>query len=395
MKILFVHNYYQQRGGEDVVFEAEAQLLEQAGHDVHQVIFDNRSIAEDLSMWASGKLAVSTIWSNESASILRHAIKQFSPDVAHFHNTFPLVSLSGYRACRVAGIPVVQTLHNYRLLCSNAQFFRDSEVCEDCLNKITTWRGIVHRCYRGSATMSAMMTTLQTAGWALNSWNNDVTRYIALTDFARKKYVQGGIDNRKIDVKPNFLAPDPGAGPGGGGYCLFVGRLSVEKGVDTLLRAWDEIDDSIQLYIVGDGPMSSVVEQAALNNSNVHWLGTKKLDDVLHLMKHAELLIFPSQWYEGMPRTIIESLAVGTPVLASNIGGLPEMIETGRNGNLFRPGDHLDLAREVHGMFEQLETADRYRSSARELFLTRFSGSANYQQLMSVYERAISGAHPK
>jgi glycosyltransferase involved in cell wall biosynthesis len=390
MKILLVHSYYQQRGGEDVVFEAECELLEQMGHFVKRVAFHNDSIALNPSLRTSARLAVSTIWSSEAYTIIKRNIDVFEPDVAHFHNTFPLVSFSGYRACRDSGVPVIQTLHNYRLLCSNAQFFRDSGVCEDCLGTFATWRGIVNRCYRGSVTKSALMTVMQSVGWSLNSWNTDVTRFIALTEFARQKYVQGGIDEGRIDVKPNFLDPDPGPGPGGGEYCLFVGRLTVEKGVETLLQAWDELDEAIQLRIVGDGPMAPLVEQVAKTNPNVQWLGVQGLDEVLNLMKHADLLVFPSQWYEGMPRTIIESLAVGTPVLASDIGGLPEMVMPKFNGNLFPPGDHCSLARHVQEMFGDAGTLPQFRVRAREVFQKLYSGTSNYQQLINIYERAIT-----
>ena len=234
------------------MFLAETALLESYGHRVVRYITHNDRVAELNSVTLAGK----TVWNSSAYRELRNLIHLEQPDVAHFHNTFPLVSPAGYYAARAEGVPVVQTLHNYRLLCPNALFFRDGGVCEDCKSKAITWPGVVHKCYRGSRAASGVVTAMLTTHRALRTWRKKVDVYIALTEFARRKFIEGGLPAGKIIVKPNFVYPDPGPGEGEGGFALFVGRLSFEKGVGTLLAAWEHLDRRIPLKIVGDGPLT-------------------------------------------------------------------------------------------------------------------------------------------
>src|SRR5215212_1442885 len=258
-RILAVHNTYRQRGGEDVVFETELQLLRSRGNTVAAHLVDNRDIPSTKRV----SLAVETVWSTRSRLALRDRVRELKPHVAHFHNTFPLISPSGYAACRDEGVPVVQTLHNYRLLCPNGLFFRDGHACEDCLGKTPPWPGVMHACYRGSRPATGVVAAMLTTHRALRTWTKMVNVYIALTEFARQKYIEGGLPAERIVVKSNFVHPDPGAGEGGGGYALFVGRLSPEKGLETLLAAWEQLGVKVPLKIVGSGPMAERVAKAS------------------------------------------------------------------------------------------------------------------------------------
>ncbi|MGB3296800.1 MAG: glycosyltransferase, partial [Phormidesmis sp.] len=234
MRILMGHNYYQQPGGEGQVFAAECALLESEGHQVFRYTLHNDEMAD----YSAQTMAVATLWHHRVYKEIRSLIQQKRIQIAHFHNTFPLISSAAYYAAQAEGIPVIQTMHNYRLLCPNALFFRDGKVCEDCLGQPIPWPGVVHRCYRESAVASGAVATMLTAHRVLNTWTSKVTKYIVLTEFARDKFIQGGLPASKIVIKPNFVETDPGYQLGEGNYALYVGRLSVEKGLDVLLKAW-------------------------------------------------------------------------------------------------------------------------------------------------------------
>jgi glycosyltransferase involved in cell wall biosynthesis len=334
MKILAVHNRYQRPGRGDQVFRDETSLLEAENHRVLRCEVHNDQ-AEHMNRLT---LAKDTVWNTSTYRELGALIRRERPDVAHFHNTLPLISPAGYYAARTEGVPVVQTLHNYRLHCPIALFFRDGRVCEDCMGKAVPWPGIVHGCYRGSRAASGVVATMLTLHRALGTWTEMVDVYVALTEFARDKFVEGGLPEGKIVVKPNFVVPDPGRGQGGGGYVLFVGRLAPEKGTGTMLAAWERLGTGVPLKIVGDGPLKDQVVRAAAGRSNVEWLGHRPVADVQALMRKADMLVFPSQWYETFGRVAAEAFAAGTPVIGTDIGAVAELVEHGRTGLKFRPG---------------------------------------------------------
>ena len=381
MKVLAVHNYYQQAGGEDRVFVEEADLLEANGHEVVRYCMHN----ERVPTMNAATLARDTLWNVSAHKDLEVVIRRERPRVAHFHNTFPLVSPAGYYAARAAGVPVVQTLHNYRLLCPNALFYRDGGPCEDCLGKAVTWPGVVHRCYRGSLAASAVVTAMLSAHRAARTWTRTVDAYIALTEFARRKFIEGGLPAGKIVVKPNFVRPDPGPGGGQGGFALFVGRLSPEKGVGTLLKAWRRLGERLPLKIVGDGPLAGRVISAA-RWPYVEYLGHKPAEEVRALMKEARLLVFPSEWYETFGRVAAEAFAAGTPVIAADIGAVAEVVDDGRTGLRFRSGDAGHLAAQVERTLSRPEEYARMRREARAEFEDKYTAERNYGMLMRIYE---------
>ena len=380
-----IHNRYQQPGGEDEVFLAEASLLECYAHRVVRYSTHNDRMAEMNRL----ALAGNTLWNSSTYQELRTLIRQERPRVAHFHNIFPLISPAGYYAAKAEGVPVIQTLHNYRLLCPNAQFFRDGGVCEDCMGKVIPWPGVVHKCYRGSRAASAVVTAMLATHRASHTWTEMVDMYVVLTEFARRKFLEGGLPARKLTIKPNFVYPDPGPGEGRGGYALFVGRLSPEKGIGTLLTAWERLREQIPLKVVGDGPLAEQVASAASRYPYLEYLGYRSAEEVHGLLKEASVLIFPSEWYETFGRVAAEAFATATPVIAAEIGAVAGLVEHGRAGLRFRPGDPEDLAAKVRWFLSHPEEHSRLRWEARAEFEAKYTAERNYQTLMKIYESTL------
>jgi glycosyltransferase involved in cell wall biosynthesis len=390
MKILLAHNEYQQVGGESQVFAAEGALLEAHDHRVLRYIVHNDQVAEMNPVGLAG----ATVWNRSNYRELRALIRRERPDVVHFHNTFPLISPSGYYAAKAEGRPVVQSLHNYRLLCPNALFFRDGRACEDCHGKLVPWPGVLHACYRGSRPASGAVAAMLTAHRTLRTWTRMVDVYIALTEFARGKFVQGGLLAEKIVVKPNFLHPDPNPGERRGGYAVFVGRLSVEKGIDGLLSAWERLGDRMPLKIVGDGPLAEIVARDIRRLKNVEWLGRRPREQALDLMKGARVLILPSICYENFPLVVAEAFAVGLPIIASDLGSLASLVDPGRTGLLFRPSDPKDLADKVEWALNHPNELASMSREARAEFEAKYTAERNYERLLSIYESAAEGKGP-
>ena len=386
MRILTVHNYYQIRGGEDECFEAEIELLREMGEEVEIYQENNDRVAKIGKL----RMAADTIWSKETYEKLKQRLIKKPLDVVHIHNFFPLISPSIYYAAKAQGIPVVQTLHNYRLLCPNALFFREGKVCEDCLGKFIPYPGIQHGCYRENKVASGAVATMLGVHRAMNTWSKMVDLYICLTEFAKQKFIQAGIPAEKIVVKPNFVSPEPTVGSGKGGYALFVGRLSVEKGLDTLLAAWEQLGEQIPLKIVGDGPLAADVLKATKRSPHIEWLGRRPMSEVHDLMGEAMFLVFPSKWYETFGRVAIEAFAKGTPVIAANIGAIAEIVAPGKTGLHFEPGVPEDLVNKVKWVLGNPDTMAQMRESARLEFEAKYTSKKNYQQLIEIYTKAKS-----
>ncbi|MDB5046849.1 MAG: glycosyl transferase, group 1 [Deinococcus sp.] len=384
MKVLVAHNFYQQAGGEDEVFRAETQQLERLGVEVSRYTVHN----DDLKGGSAARAALQTIWNPASARALAGIVKEQGIDVVHFHNTFPIISPAAYWGVKASGAAVVQTLHNYRLLCVAHNFYRDGRPCQDCLGKTPPWPAVKHSCYRESRAASGVAAGMLTTHRMLGTYRRMVDVYISLTEFARGLYVQGGLPESRLVVKPNFLADDPGVGAHGGGYALFVGRLSPEKGVLTLLEAWKTLHTRLPLVIVGDGPLAAEAEAAAAAYAGVTYLGRQEKAQVSRLMQDATTLIFPSQWYEGFPMTLLEAFATGLPVVASRIGSVAEVVEHDRTGRHFRPGDPQDLAAQVGWLLDHPEARTEMGRTARQTYQDHYTAERNGQLLQDIYRRA-------
>jgi len=387
MKILLCHNHYQQPGGEDQVYADEGWLLESHGHEVIRYTRHN----DDVDRLGRLRLAEQTVYNRETAAELRELIARRRPDVMHCTNIFPLISPAAYDAAHEAGVPVVHSLHNYRLLCPGSLLLRNDRVCETCLGKRFPWPAVLHGCYRGDRKASAVVTAMNTWHNLRGTWRHRVDRFIALTHFARNKFIEGGLPAERITVKMNFVHPDPRPGPGGGGYALFVGRLTAQKGVESLLEAWQKVGSRLPLRIAGDGPLADRVRRAAAANPAVSFLGRRPLEEVMDLLGGAEMLVFPSVGHEHCPKTILESYAKGTPVVAAGLGAVAELVHHGRTGLHFTPGNPGDLAAKAAELQNSPDRRTRMRQAARAEYENRFTAEPNYRALMGIYEEVTAG----
>ncbi|MGH9680518.1 MAG: glycosyltransferase [Candidatus Acidiferrales bacterium] len=394
MKIVLVHNTYQLAGGEDVVFRNESSLLKREGHEVIEYRRSNHDVSRFVSIGQIA-LAKQTIWASDTRREFRELLKREKPDVVHVHNTFVRISPSIYWACRDAGVPVVQTLHNYRLLCPGANLFREGKVCEECVEG-GLWRGVQHACYRNSRPATAVVAAMLATHRVLGTWSREIDFYLVPTQFARGKFIAGGLPSERIGVKANFVHPDPGEGRGERNYALYVGRLSPEKGVHTLLAAWKRTPSSIPLEIVGDGPLRAELEGYAREHglANVTFRGNLTWNEAMAAMQKARCLILPSECYEGaLPLTVVEAFACGTPVIASRLGAMQDLISDGRTGLQFHPGDSTDLASKVAQVWSNPSAMVEMSRLARREYEANYTANVSYKILMDIYERAIRNSN--
>lgn len=389
MRILLLHNSYQQgTSGEYQVFASEKALLESRGHAVVVYERSNDEIAA-FPPWRKLALLWQTSWSKGSYREIRELVRRERPDVAHFHNTLPLISPSAYYACQAEGVPVVQTLHNYRLFCSTGLMMRAGGACEECLHH-GPWRGVRYGCYRGSRLQTAAVAYLIASHRRARTWTEQVDAYIALTEFSRHKFLQAGLPAEKIVVKPNFLNGDGFAPSPSGAYAVYLGRLTSNKGVRALLCAWRELPD-VPLKVVGDGPLREELEGMASGAGlrQVEFLGRQSWERSMELLRGARFLVLPSEHHEGFPCVIAEAYGLGKPVLGSRQEPLPELIAEGETGMLFATGSAADLAEKARRMFHDAERTASMGAAARRTFEAKYTPERNYQALMQIYQAVI------
>lgn len=385
MKILLCHTAYLQRGGEQQSFEEERQLLLAHGHEVVEYLRSNDELAGQSSLSA----ARLTLWNRQAAAEVEQLIKDQRPDVMHCTNTFPMISPSVCHTAHRHGVAVVQALRNYRLICPGSYLMRDGKPCNDCVRRAVPWPAVLHRCYRDIAAASAVVAAMVVLHRSLGTWQRKVDAFFSLTQFARQCFVEAGFPEDRTHVKYNCVYPDPGAGQGDGDYLVFVGRLSPEKGVATVLAAWAADKTLPPLKIIGDGPLAESVRDAQQRDSRIEWLGERKLSEVIQVVGRANALIMPSVWYETFGRTIAEAFATGTPVIASRLGAMQELVEVDRTGFLFEAGNSADLTQKIHH-FKNLpdEARQPMREAARAAYEQKFTPEQNYQRLIEIYEMA-------
>jgi glycosyltransferase involved in cell wall biosynthesis len=381
MRVLIVHNHYQLAGGEDTVVANEFALLEGSGWETRLFSVSNDVIAGG---WGKITAAVRASYSRPARDELARVIAEFAPAVVHVHNFFPLLSPSIYDACRAAGVAVVQTLHNYRTICPGGLLIRDGHPCEDCIGA-SPYQAALHGCYRGSRIGSLAVARMVDIHRRRGTWSHKVDRYIALSAFAKGKFVQAGFPADRIAVKPNFAPDQPAARYVARAGALFVGRLSPEKGIDTLVRAWDGLD--VPLRVVGDGPLRELAENAT--GPRVVALGWKTPAEVAGEMAQAAFLVMPSGWPENFPMVIVEAFSRNLPVIGSRIAALEEIIEEGVTGLFFTQGDHDDLATKVSWAHQHPDAMRLMGANARRVYEEKYSPSVNFRQLAKIYEAAI------
>ncbi len=367
------------------MFRNERALLEANGIEVIPFERFNDDI-DDSTLPRRVRLALDTAWSRRTYEDVAAVVRRTGPTLAHFHNTFPLISPSAYAACRDHGVPVVQTLHNYRLVCAGGLLMRDGHPCEDCVGT-SLLPALRHRCYRGSFPATGAVVWMLARNRARGTYN-DVDRYIALTAFAAGRLVAGGLPKERVEIKPNFLSDVPDIGHGGGNYAVYVGRLSEEKGVRTLLQAWRRIR-GFPLKVLGDGPLRNELEEQTRRESlDVEFRGHCQREELLSCVRGAEMQIIPSECYEGFPMVVLEAYACGTPIVASRIGSLDEIVIADRTGVKFQPGDADELAAAVDELRSDPLRLRAMRSRARATYEEKYTAEQNFLVLKAIYAHA-------
>jgi glycosyltransferase involved in cell wall biosynthesis len=388
VRILQLHTRYREAGGEDSVVRDEARLLRAAGHDVVEHHVSNPTGA--LATAAALALAPAN---PQSARAVKRVVRTVRPDVAHVHNTWYSLSPSVVRALRDCGVPVVVTLHNYRLLCANGLLFRDGRPCEECVGT-HPWRGVRHRCYRDSTVASVFVATTIATARVRHTWTENVERFIAPSHFLRDRLVAGGLPPDLVSVSPNGVH-DPGprtVPPSSSRSVLFVGRLSSEKGADTLLDAWAARGNpALDLVAVGDGPLRARLE--ARKVPGVRFVGWQTPDSVTELMLGARALVFPSVCYENLPRAVLEAIACGLPVLASDHGGPEEVVRDLGPSWTAAAGDARAWANAL-SVLDADDAVDRAGHRARAVYEDRYTTEATLRGLLDVYESVRGGTAP-
>jgi glycosyltransferase involved in cell wall biosynthesis len=380
MRVLIVHNRYQQRGGEDTVVANEHALLDRHGWETRLWSVNNDSIA---SPWSKITAAIRVPYSRPAREELARVIAEFAPTVVHIHNFFPLLSPSVYDACRAAGVAVVQTLHNYRTICAGALLIRDGRPCEDCIGS-SPYQAALHGCYRNSRIGSLAVARMIDTNRRRGTWSHKVDRFIALSTFSKGKFVSAGFPANRVIVKPNFTEDLP-VGSAARAGALFVGRLSTEKGIKTLFHAWSGLD--VPLRVVGDGPLREFVKNASGPKTIV--LGWKTAAEVAAEMAQAAFLIVPSAWPETFGMVTVEAFCQGLPVIASRIDVFEEIVEDGATGLLFSVGDAEDLAIKVRWAHQHQEAMRTMGANARRVYEEKYSPAVNFRQLTNIYQAAI------
>ncbi|WP_255286062.1 glycosyltransferase [Priestia megaterium] len=388
--MLLVHNYYQESGGEDQVLKQEIDLLKENGHEVITYTKHNNEI-QTYNVFQKISLFFKTTFSLKEYFVFKRVLKKISPDIVHFHNFFPLFSPSVYYACQDLKIPVIQTLHNYRLICPAATFMRDNEVCEKCLSG-SLINSIKYGCYRGSKVQTIPVANMIYINNMLKTWHSKVNYYITLTEFAQKKFIDYGLPKEKVVVKPNFLDKSSNVSCSKENTILFVGRLSKEKGVDILIKAWKSLHDKqdYKLLIAGDGEERVKLQKLAENQNDVKFLGKIPSDSVKELMGKSKYLVVPSRWYEGLPMTIVESYSAATPVICSKLGSLEEIVEDNVTGFHFKVSNHKDLALILEKAIN-ISSSDYQHLSRKSLeaFKNKYDKHINYKILFNIYKKAV------
>lgn len=386
MKILVVHNKYKEKGGEDNSFAIECAMLRSHGHRVETLVYENTEINSVSSVF---KLSFQLFYNRKSAEDIQRKIDEFDPDIIHVHNFFYVVSPSVFFVARKNRIPVLFTVRNYRLICSGSLLLRDNKVCELCIKQKFPVHGVLHKCHRDSYVQTAHLTLVTGFHKLINTWGTKINKVIVLTDFAKRKLLSSGLHlkEEQIAVKPNF-SDDLGYSHFNEreDFFLFVGRLSKEKGIDILLKALSI--RKFNLKVIGTGPLLEEVKKYAQKHPNLEYLGFQENGFIIDLLKRSKALLFPSTWYEGMPRTILEAFSTGTPVISTDLDNINEIVTDNYNGVHFRNGDAQALADKI-SYFEQMPDQRRLYENARRTFEEKYTYQTNYRQLMAIYNELL------
>ncbi len=367
----------------------ETALLRRNGHQVTVYRRSNNEI-DDLPFGQRLGLISRIISADDSKAAVLRLLREHRPDLVHVHNTFLMISPAVYEVCQQEHVPVIQTLHNYRLLCPAATLYRDDGPCEECAT-VSLFRSVRHGCYRDSRIMSGAIALMLQAHRSRQTWNRQIDAYIAISGFLKEKFVEAGLPAARITVKPNFVEQDPGERCCSGGYALYLGRLSREKGLLTLLQAWERLSVPVPLLIAGDGPMRHRLEAEVASRGIpcVRFVGQLNRRQAYEAIKKAAFLVVPSLWPEPFGLVVAEAFACGTPVLGAYIGALQEMVEDQKTGLHFASGDPAALAQKVAWAWRHSHEMASMGKTARRIYEERYTAATNYELLIRIYESSI------
>lgn len=393
MNILQVHNRYKITGGEWTVLNQEYDLLKKE-HSVDQLIVDNTEKLD--SLFNKLKLIFTTHYNRKSREMVREKIRRTGAEIMHVHNFFPLLSPSIFEASREEGVPSVMTLHNYRLIYPNGYLMHNGKIDERSIQG-SAYACVPQGVYRNSVLQTAVVAHMIEYHRKRDTWAKKVDCLICLTEFAKAKFVEAGIPGEKMRVKPNFVE-DAFRGKNlsemidqKDDYYLFIGRISEEKGIRTLVNAWNTRKSaaSPQLFILGEGPLKNELQKKSEDNTKISWLGFVERARVLEILSKAKALIFPSEWYEGMPMTILEAYSAATPVISTNIGSQGEIVYHKRTGLHFEPGNEQSLV-ETLEHFESMNDEHKGMSlAARREYEEKYTPEVNREMLLSIYREFV------
>lgn len=383
-KIAVIHNDYNIMGGETAVVDNETRLLKKNGIEVLSIIYSNAEIYK-LSLLKRIGVLLKSNWNLRTAKQIVKEVKEFNPDLVHIHNFWFMITPAVHFYLKKEGFTIVQTLHNYRLACLNGLFSKNDKPCSLCLKKRNYLHGILYKCYKGSLIHSYLLSRMLKKGRRKGVWSSCIDKYIVLTHFASKKFIEYGLPERKIVVKPNFVICEKSENIHEIKASIFyAGRLSQEKGIHTLIKI--AIGGCHNIVVAGEGPMRNELE----NVQNITLLGYLSQKQINEQMSNVKILLFPTQVYEGMPLVLLEAMANGLPVIASKIGGIPEIIKDGYNGYLIdEPSDYDAFIKKIKILMENESLRMKLSKNAFDTYKEKYNENVNYNMLMEIYQSAI------
>ncbi|WP_233712668.1 glycosyltransferase [Kribbella turkmenica] len=382
-----LHNRYRtgQPSGENTVVAQTVDSLGNSGHEIDLYARNSDDIA-GMSRKDRALLPFRSVWSFSAERDLTLLLQERRPDVVHIHNTFPLFSASVLRAAYRLDLPVVATLHNFRLMCANAVLQRDGRPCESCVGKLP-WAGVRHSCYRGSRVQTLPLASSIGVHGKLRTWQKYVTRFVVPSEFVRARYVAGGFDPDQIVVKPHAVPHSGAVREGSGDAVVFLGRLEEDKGFADLLRAWDS--SLGRLVVVGDGSLRGEAEARAASDPSIQVMGQLPWAEGMEVLRSARVAVVPARSYETFGLVVVEAFAHGVPVVASRLGALAELVDDGETGALTEPGDPEGLRKAI-GLVGDPVTSVAFGERARQVYLDRFTPERDLEATERIYTDAIA-----
>lgn len=386
MRILLIHNFYKFFAGEDSIALREKDLLEKNGNEVFFYTRDNKE-TDNYNLIQKINFFSETIYSRRTEKDIKKIIRDFKPDVAYTHNIFPLISPSVFHTLYKEKIPCIQNVQDYRWLCPNGVFFIQNRVCERCKNG-AFWNAVRFKCFRDSFLLSGLYATTISVNRYREIFKK-VDAFLCTTEFNKKKLLEAGIEEKRLFIKPNYLDIshiEPSYGKGD--YIIFLGRLSPEKGLWTLIYAFERLKD-LKLTIVGTGPLEEPIKNYIYMNKikNISIEGFKKGLEKDNLLKNALFMVFPSQWYEHFPIVLLEAFAFGKPVVASDIGNMPLIVKNEKSGLLFKTGNVDDLIEKIKKLEHNPSEILKMGMYARKKIESDYTAEVNYRIMMSIFKK--------